>query len=1254
LKDLLDILFRFPNTAEATPAFVNSALNLFTIPVMVVDRRMKVHLVNIQGQDMLFRFAERSKEEKRSDREARNTIFPKSLKEAVYKCIKQRRSIFVSDFVAPGVRSDRYNLVLCPGEIQGAKFCFILMLTPISDPKSDSLAATKEILESINGAALCLDSSLRLRLHNRRYLREFRLTEEEARNMRISEFNPSPQGKILETQIKHLIAKDQVRSSKADTITTLRRGVVITSLLLWPLRSAGGESEGLFVIVQPAPDSAPLSLLDEKTRELFGETAIAQGPPMFFTHLDGRIITMNVSARALLKSGSGSEASELKSAVRWGQPDVIGHLYAELLEGANSSVLHTDIVTPAGRRVYAVQARGLKEVGDITSIVLVHLQDVTEVEHSRNMLAETARRLAGEKEILERVLESLRSTRIAYAVVNRELTLLRISDSAARRYGASARELVGKKFHEVSPYFRKAGIIAYIKTAMERGQKISVGKIPFEFPGQERAVVSADFHPITVDGQPACLMVSENLTEREARDRELSDISRRFSTLLENLEEGVAILDRDGDVLYANHVICGALRMTSDEIKGKNEREIMMVEEGDLLMDFRRRALLSRRQVETGCIRLESKIRNATVFADLKYIPLIGKDGAVEETLAIIRYLTDVVNLEKKVEDYTNNLKRLVRERTAELTSANEELASTVEKLASMARSGLVLSSLKDMESVMDGFLEEAREVLSADFVSVALISSSNGSSRTTFYTKGRQPPPGAVPSEVVEENLARLTLGGTPQSSVPSELKNLVAHGFSLSDSSGMLLAWKQDGEFSTIDRNLLELLATQLNFSLPITTYVVDLRLERDRSRCLRRIAFRTAGAKSVGSAIGIVAEELATVMDADRFYWMVAKGDHDIWLSEVNAGSESPAKTRMHLSGEEIDCLGQLLSACRESHRDFSARFPEFGGAGFKGEDRSLEGGFGPFSEKMQGVDFSCCLKTLLRDRNLIHQSEGSIAVAPVMLSEKSCGLLCAYNEMGVPFRSDESSFMCLAASTVGHMWQAADASRNIRRFEAEGETLGEIAHDLKYPLGRVRDILERIRSGRKAGKKGLKALDEITTEIETLNLLAAELVDISDRKGRKPELVDLRDLVERCVALMKDGASGPRIEFLDSAEALPPPAFANSKEIRNVLIGVLANCVEAAGEEGWVRVRVQPSDSGSAVSSVNIVITDSGPGVPEDLVVRIFDPFFSTKSEGRGLGLFSAKKRANANGGDVICERGEGGTSRFVISLPTASG
>jgi two-component system sensor histidine kinase PilS (NtrC family) len=117
---------------------------------------------------------------------------------------------------------------------------------------------------------------------------------------------------------------------------------------------------------------------------------------------------------------------------------------------------------------------------------------------------------------------------------------------------------------------------------------------------------------------------------------------------------------------------------------------------------------------------------------------------------------------------------------------------------------------------------------------------------------------------------------------------------------------------------------------------------------------------------------------------------------------------------------------------------------------------------------------------------------------------------------------------------------------------------------------------------------------------------------------------------------------------------PPVFANRKDVKNILINILANCIEAAGPGGWVDIKVAADDSRMDGHCVTLTVTDSGQGVPKDEIDKVFDPFYSTKETGSGVGLFSAKKRARANGGDVVCEIGPDGKSRFVIWFPQAMG
>jgi signal transduction histidine kinase len=476
----------------------------------------------------------------------------------------------------------------------------------------------------------------------------------------------------------------------------------------------------------------------------------------------------------------------------------------------------------------------------------------------------------------------------------------------------------------------------------------------------------------------------------------------------------------------------------------------------------------------------------------------------------------------------------------------------------------------------------------------------------------------------------------------------------FTFASFKGLILAWREKDEFTVLDGNLTKLLCTQLSFSLPITRYVTDLRLERDRSQTLRRIAFRTAEATSVGSAVRIVAEELAGVLHADRFFWMVSGNQSDMWLSEVYRGSGLPVRQTRHLKAEESECLEPLVEACNESHNLFCERFPRLGGDEITGH-RAMGAEIPcPFLRRGEGAELARCLRSLIRQAGMLGRESGALAVAPVTVSSSSWGILCAYSDVGGAFTPDDMCFMCLAASTVRHMWQAVDAAGSVRRLQAEGETVSELAHDLKYPLMRMSDSLGNLASGKRESHDGEPALEILKAEVERLELLARELIDTSNRKKKTPEIIDSTDVLEYCLELIADDASGRSIEVRKHVEVTPPPIFANPQDVKSILINILANSIDAAGEGGWIDITVEVNADRGGAEALVLTVQNSGPGVPRTELDQVFDPFYSTKETGSGMGLFSSKKRARANGGDLVCEIGPDGQSRFVIWFPVASG
>ncbi|HEX2021793.1 MAG TPA: HAMP domain-containing sensor histidine kinase, partial [Candidatus Thermoplasmatota archaeon] len=99
------------------------------------------------------------------------------------------------------------------------------------------------------------------------------------------------------------------------------------------------------------------------------------------------------------------------------------------------------------------------------------------------------------------------------------------------------------------------------------------------------------------------------------------------------------------------------------------------------------------------------------------------------------------------------------------------------------------------------------------------------------------------------------------------------------------------------------------------------------------------------------------------------------------------------------------------------------------------------------------------------------------------------------------------------------------------------------------------------------------------------------------------------------------------------------------LQQVVLNLLENAADASPPGATVALRVRPEGRGARLE-----VTDNGPGIPDDVKHRIFDPFFTTKEEGTGLGLSIVRRIAEAHGGRVACESGEGGPTTMTVVFP----
>jgi len=222
-------------------------------------------------------------------------------------------------------------------------------------------------------------------------------------------------------------------------------------------------------------------------------------------------------------------------------------------------------------------------------------------------------------------------------------------------------------------------------------------------------------------------------------------------------------------------------------------------------------------------------------------------------------------------------------------------------------------------------------------------------------------------------------------------------------------------------------------------------------------------------------------------------------------------------------------------------------------------------------------------------------------------------------------------------------ARDRELEAERLRAFREVARRVAHEIKNPLTAMRIAVDQL--GRTAGQSDRQttAVDVLEAETQRLVQLAKEFAEF----GRLPEgpksEVDLLDL------LMDLGKSAVPSEVDVSVRANGEPCklLGHYDPLRRAFANLLRNAAEAMGGRGSIEIAVSRDGNGLAVT-----IADHGAGIPDDLRQRVFEPYFTTKRDGTGLGLALVRQTIEAHNGSITVAETPGGGATFSIVLSAA--
>jgi two-component system, NtrC family, sensor kinase len=220
----------------------------------------------------------------------------------------------------------------------------------------------------------------------------------------------------------------------------------------------------------------------------------------------------------------------------------------------------------------------------------------------------------------------------------------------------------------------------------------------------------------------------------------------------------------------------------------------------------------------------------------------------------------------------------------------------------------------------------------------------------------------------------------------------------------------------------------------------------------------------------------------------------------------------------------------------------------------------------------------------------------------------------------------------------------------KMSAIGQLIAGVAHDLNNPLASVVGFSDFLAEAGEIPSSLREPLQVIRQEAERAATIVKNLLSFARRQEGERTRLPVRTLLDSTLALLRNQLMAHKVEATLEVEPGLPDIEVSPNQIKQVFVNIINNACQAIATDApsgriWITAK-------RVHDSVAVIVTDSGPGMPEEIASRVFEPFFTTKPEGTGtgLGLSISQGIVKEHGGRITLETPSGGGATFTVELP----